>query len=225
MKVLLFGSTGMVGQGALRECLTDARVREVVSIVRRPTGRHHPRMREVVHDDFMDFSSLHLDVDACLWCLGVTSAGMTETEYTRITHDYTIAAARALDPRVTFVFISGQGADRDFMWARVKKRTEDDLMAMPFAAVYVFRPGFIQPLDGIKSRTRLYNVLYPLLYPVMLALRVLAPHTITDTRRIGRAMLNVARHGHPVRVLDNAAINAAAGEPLRSTGDDSQEDG
>ena len=201
----------MVGQGVLRECLADAAVTEVVSVVRTATGRSHPRLREIAHANFADFSTQPLDADACFWCLGVTSAGMNETDYSRVTHDFTIAAAKAMNaPAMTFIFVSGQGADGDAMWARVKKRTEDDLFAMPFKAVYVFRPGFIQPLDGIRSRTRIYNVLYPLLYPVMLGMKAFAPSAITDTRRIGRAMLNIARLGFPKRILGNPEINRAA---------------
>ena len=210
MKVLLFGSTGMVGQGVLRECLADPEVTEVISVVRSSTGRQHAKLREIVHADFNNFSTIRFDADACFWCLGVSSNGMTEADYTRITHDYTIAAAKVMNARLTFVFVSGQGADRDLMWARVKKRTEDDLRSLPFKAVYVFRPGFIQPLDGIRSRTKLYNVLYPMLYPVMLAMKVLSPRSITDTRRIGRAMLNIAKRGYPVRILENPDINTAA---------------
>jgi uncharacterized protein YbjT (DUF2867 family) len=210
MKVLLFGSTGMVGQGVLRECLEDPVVSEVISVVRASTGRKHAKLREIVHADFANFSTVRFDADACFWCLGVSSNGMTEADYERITHDYTIAAAKSMPARLTFVFVSGQGADRDLMWARVKKRTEDDLFAMAFNAVYVFRPGFIQPLDGIRSRTKLYNALYPLLYPVMLATKLFAPRQITDTRRIGKAMLNVARKGFPRKILDNPDINMAA---------------
>jgi uncharacterized protein YbjT (DUF2867 family) len=211
MRVVLFGSTGMVGQSVLRECLRDADVTEVVTIVRSATGERHAKVREIVHRDFGDFSGLHLDGDACFWCLGVSSAGMTEPDYTRITHDYTIAAAKALvRPMMTFIFVSGTGADGKAMWARVKRRTEDALFTMPFKSVYVFRPGIIQPLDGIKSRTRLYNILYPLLYPVMLAAKVVAPAYVTDTRRVGRAMLRVARTGFPKKILENPDINAAA---------------
>jgi uncharacterized protein YbjT (DUF2867 family) len=210
MRILLFGSTGMVGQGVLRECLADPEVTEVISVVRAPTGRDHPRLREIVHADFTDFSTLGLDADACFWCLGVSSNGMTEADYARITHEYTMAAAKALDPRMTFIFVSGQGAEGGAMWARVKKRTEDDLRAMPFRAVYVFRPGFIQPLDGIRSRTTLYNVLYPVLYPLMVAMKALSPGSITDTRRVGRAMIAIAKRGYPVTILGNPDINAAA---------------
>lgn len=211
MKVILFGSTGMVGQGALRECLLDPGVTEVVAVVRAATGQQHPKLRELVHKDFTDFSGVELDGDACFWCLGVSSNGMSEADYTRVTHDYTLAAAQVLvRPTMTFVFVSGTGAQRDVMWARVKRRTEEDLAAMPFKAVYVLRPGMIQPLHGIRSRTRLYNVLYPLLYPVMLLTKLISPGYVTDTERVGRAMLNVVRRGSPKQVLENPDINAAA---------------
>ena len=211
MKVILFGSTGMVGQGVLRECLRDPDVAGVVAVVRSVTGQQHPKLREIVHRDFTDFSALHLDADACFWCLGVSSAGTSEVEYTRITHDFTIAAANALvRPTMTFIFVSGSGADGSAMWARVKRRTEVALSAMPFRAVYVFRPGLIQPLHGIRSRTRLYNVLYPLLYPLVLVAKRIVPRSITDTERVGRAMVNVARKGFPKQVLENPDINAAA---------------
>ena len=211
MKVLVFGSTGMVGQGVLRECLADPGVTEVISVVRSSTGRTDPRLREIVHADFLNFDTIRLEADACFWCLGVSSNGMAEADYARITHDYTLAATKAMDPRrTTFIFVSGQGADGSAMWARVKKRTEDDLIALPFKSVFVFRPGFIQPLDGIRSRTKLYNILYPALYPVMLLMRAIAPAQITDTRRIGRAMLNIARRGYSRRILGNPEINDAA---------------
>jgi uncharacterized protein YbjT (DUF2867 family) len=214
VNVVLFGSTGMVGQGVLRECLRDADLAEVVTVVRSATGERHAKVREIVHRDFGDFSSLRLEAHACFWCLGVTSAGMTEADYTRITHDYTIAAAKALvRPTMTFIFVSGTGADGSAMWARVKKRTEDALFAMPFKSVYVFRPGIIQPLDGIKSRTRLYNILYPMLYPVLLVAKLAVPAYVTDTRRVGQAMLRVARTGFPKKILENPDINAAASAP------------
>jgi uncharacterized protein YbjT (DUF2867 family) len=211
MKVILFGSTGMVGQGVLRECLRDPDVTQVLAVVRTPTGQEHPKLREIVHEDFNDFSTLQLDGDACFWCLGVSSAGMNEADYTRITHDFTLAAAKVLArPTMTFIFVSGSGADGNAMWARVKRRTEDALFAMPFRKVYVFRPGLIQPLHGIRSRTRLYNLLYPLLYPLMLVAKRVAPRFITDTARVGQAMLRVARKGFPKQVLENPDINAAA---------------
>src|SRR4051812_48288861 len=211
MRVILFGSTGMVGQGVLRECLLDSGVSEVITVVRTPTGEQHPKLREIVHKDFTDFSSLSIDADACFWTLGVTSVGTTEADYTRVTHDFTIAAAKQLvRETMTFVFVSGQGADGTAMWARVKKRAEDALLMMPFKAVYVFRPGMIQPMHGIKSRTKLYNALYPFLMPLIVGAKVVAPGSITTTERVGRAMLGVARRGYPKRILANADINEAA---------------
>lgn len=201
----------MVGQGVLRECLRDPGLTEVTSVVRAATGQQHAKLREIVHKDFSDFSALHLDGDACFWCLGVSSAGMNEADYARITHDYTVAAAKVLArPTTTFIFVSGAGAEGNAMWARVKRKTEEALFAMPFKAVYVFRPGMIQPLHGIRSRTRLYNVLYPILYPLILAAKLVTPDLVTTTERIGQAMLRIARNGFPKKVLGNSDINAAA---------------
>jgi uncharacterized protein YbjT (DUF2867 family) len=212
MKVILFGCTGMVGQGVLRECLLDPDVTEVLAVVRSPTGNEHAKLRELVHKDFTDFSSVQLDGDVCMWCLGVSSAGMSEADYTRITHDYTLAAAKGMvRPTMTFIFVSGTGAQGSAMWARVKRKTEEDLAAMPFKAVYVFRPGLIRPLHGIRSRTRLYNALYPLIYPLMLLTKALKPGLITDTERVGRAMLRIAKSGFPKKILENPDINDAAG--------------
>ncbi len=211
MKVIVFGSSGMVGQGVLRECLLDPDVSEVIAVVRVATGRKDPKLREIVRADFSDFSSLQLDADACFWCLGVSSTGMTEADYARVTCDYTLAAAKALvRPTMTFIFVSGAGAQGNAMWARVKRRTEEALIAMPFKAVYVFRPALIRPLHGIRSRTRMYNMLYPLLYPVILVMRLVAPSAVTTTERVGQAMLHIARNGFSKQILGNREINAAA---------------
>jgi uncharacterized protein YbjT (DUF2867 family) len=216
MKVILFGSTGMVGQGVLRECLADPDVTEVVAVLRAATGQQHPKLREIEHADFTDFSGLQdfsgpQNGDACFWCLGVSSNGMSEADYARVTFDFTMAAAKVLvRPTMTFIFVSGAGAQGNSMWARVKRRTEDALFALPFKAVYVFRPGMIQPLHGIRSRTRLYNVLYPLIYPLMLVTKVVAPGFVTNTERVGQAMLRVARNGFAKKVLENSDINVAA---------------
>ncbi|HET6212143.1 MAG TPA: NAD(P)H-binding protein, partial [Micromonosporaceae bacterium] len=158
MKVILFGATGMVGQGVLRECLLDPDVQEVLAIGRTPTGTHHPKLREIAHTDFLDFSTIEnalAGYDACFFCLGVSSAGMSEDAYRRVTYDVTMAAARALaaaNPSMTFVYVSGQGTDSSehgrSMWARVKGETENALLAMPLRA-YMFRPGYIQPMHGI----------------------------------------------------------------------------
>lgn len=221
LRVLLFGASGMVGQGVLRECLLDPEVSEVVSVARSAGARPHPKLREVVHRDFLDYRGIADRLggfDACFWCLGVSSVGMSETDYTRVTHDYTIAAAEAILPRnpaLTFVFVSGQGTDSSergrTMWARVKGRTENDLLKLPFRAAYMFRPGMIQPMHGITSRTTLYRVLYVGLAPFVPLLRRAFPKFVTTTEILGRAMLAVARQGYAKRILECADINAAGG--------------
>jgi nucleoside-diphosphate-sugar epimerase len=192
MKVILFGSTGMVGQGVLRECLRDPDVTEVIAVVRSASGQTDAKLREIVHQDFTDFSALKFDGEACFWCLGVSSAGMSEADYTRITHDYTLAAAKALvRPTLTFIFVSGTGAQGNAMWARVKRKTEE-------------------ALHGIKSRTRLYNMLYTVFSPLIPVVKLVAQSSITDTERVGQAMLRIARQGFAKKVLENPDINVAA---------------
>ena len=214
MNVLIFGATGMVGQGVLRECLLDPGVARVVTIGRSATGQQHPKLREIVHADLYDYSSIEHELsnfDACFFCLGVTSAGMTEEAYRRITRDIAIAAGQTLarlNPQMTFVFVSGAGTDGKAMWARVKKEAEDAILAMPFRRAYAFRPAMIQPLHGIQSRTRLYRMLYVPLAPVMPLLVRTMPRWVTTTERIGRAMLRAAREGAPTPVVENAGINA-----------------
>ena len=206
----------MVGQGVLRECLLDPDVSSVLIVVRRPSGVRHDKLRELVHPDFLDFSSVESELrgrDACFWCLGVASTGMSEVEYTRITHDFTIAAAETLarlNPGMTFVFVSGAGANTAsrVMWARVKGRTEDDVLRLPFAASYVFRPKIIQPLHGATSRTTAYRLFYGAMRPVMPLFVKGLPKHVTTTEQIGRAMLAVAKHGAPKQMLDTADINA-----------------
>ncbi|MFT3924058.1 MAG: epimerase [Myxococcales bacterium] len=201
----------MVGQGALREALLDARVSQVITVVRGPSGQSHPKLREIVHRDFTRLEGLDLRCDACFFAIGVTSAGMSEEDYTKVTYDTAMAAAKAvLSPTTTFVFVSGAGADGDSMWARVKRRAEQDLSALPFKAVYVFRPAFIRPMHGIKSRTPMYNTLYALLFP----LTYLVPSRVkSTTENLGRAMLNVAANGFEKPLLNSPEINQAAASP------------
>jgi len=175
MKIVLFGATGMVGAGALLECLADPRVESVLALTRSSTGRRHPKLRELVHKDFFNYDNLageFASCDACFFCLGVSSIGMSESEYTHLTYDLTLAAARtmaAANPRMVFCYVSGVGTDSTergrTMWARVKGRTENALLAL-FANAYMFRPGIIQPLDGIKPKTPLYRFIYSVLTPL-----------------------------------------------------------
>jgi uncharacterized protein YbjT (DUF2867 family) len=219
MKIVLFGATGMIGQGVLRECLLNSDVERVLSIGRAKTGQQHPKLREIVHDNFVDFSSIESELsgyDACFFCLGVTSAGMSEEAYRRITYDFTLAAARGLaraSPAMTFIYVSGTGTDSTergrVMWARVKGATENALHTLGFRAVYSFRPGYIQPMHGIRSKTGWYRAMYAVGAPLYPLLKALAPRYVTTTEEIGRAMLHVARHGRPNWILENEDINRA----------------
>lgn len=217
MKVILFGATGMIGQGVLREGLRDPQVTEIVSVVRRPTGQIHPKLRELVHGDFFDYRAIEADLaglDACFFCLGVTAAGLGEAEYSRLTHDLTLTAAETLarlNPAMTFVYVSGAGTDSSergrTMWARVKGRTENDLRRLPFKAVFLFRPGLIQPLHGIRSRTGWYQAIYTVLRPAFPLLKALFPDSLTTTEQLGKAMIRVGRAGAPSVVLETRDIN------------------
>jgi len=220
MKVVLFGGSGMVGQAVLRECLLDNDIEHVVSVVRHATGARDLKLREIVHRDFFDFSSIESDLagsDACFFTLGVTSAGMSEEQYRRVTVDITMAAAATLlkvNPGLTIVFISGAGTDSSesgrTMWARVKGAAENALLGMPFKAAYMFRPAGIQPLHGIRSRTTSYRIFYAILWPLFPLLRALLPQYVTTTERLGQAMIEAARHGAPKRILESIDINRLA---------------
>jgi uncharacterized protein YbjT (DUF2867 family) len=218
MQVLLFGATGMVGQGVLRECLLDPTVETVLAVGRRPTGATHPKLRELVGDDLTDLASAEdrlTGFDACFFCLGISSVGKGEEAYSRITYDLTVSVAQRLarlDPGLTFVYVSGAGTDSTErgprMWARVKGRTENALLRLPFKAAYMFRPGIIRPLHGIRSKTRGYRVLYAVLSPVVLLIAAVAPDSLTTTEKMGRAMIHVAQRGAPSPRLGTREINA-----------------
>jgi uncharacterized protein YbjT (DUF2867 family) len=222
VKVIVFGATGMIGQGVLRECLLDPSVERVLLIGRNATGATDGKLREIVRDDLFDLSGIADELagyDACFFCLGVSSAGMAEEKYRRVTYDLTLGVARLLadrNPDSTFVYVSGMGTDSTekgrSMWARVKGATENALLRLPLR-VYLFRPGYIQPLHGITSRTRWYRLMYVVTSPLYPVLRRLFPGVVTTTEQIGRAMLNLARDGGPSRVLAPRDINAAALQP------------
>src|SRR5580692_5937831 len=213
MKVVLFGASGMVGQGVLRECLLDPDVESVLSIGRSTTGQLHPKLRELVHRDFLDYSAVESQLsgfDACFYCLGVSSVGMQEADYRHVTYDFTMAAAQVLaklNPGMTFVYVSGMGTDSSergrSMWARVKGRTENALLRLPFKAAYMFRPGAIAPLHGITSKTAAYRILYTLMGPLLPLLRRIFPRYILTTEEIGRAMILAAKLGAPKTILES----------------------
>jgi uncharacterized protein YbjT (DUF2867 family) len=220
MNVLLFGATGMVGQGVLRECLLDPDVQLVETIGRTATGAQHSKLREIVRQDLWHYDDITASLsgfDACFFCLGVSSSGMREEDYERITYGITLAAAEVLcrlNPQMTFVFISGAGTDSSergrIIWARIKGKTENALLQMPFKAAYMFRPGFIEPLYGVRSKTTVYRVFYALTKPLLPLLRMAFPDYVLTTQQIGQAMLTVVRHGYAKRILESKDIRALA---------------
>ena len=222
MKVLIFGATGMVGQGILRECLLDREVDLVVTVGRTATGTRNPKLREIEHRDMSNYAGMEESLsrfDACFFCLGVASSGMKEADYERVTYGFALAAAEMLskvNPGSTFIYVSGSGTDSSekgrMMWARVKGRTENALLRLPLEA-YMFRPGFIEPLDGIQSKTPMYRKFYAVGRPLFPLLRRMLPNQVLSTREIGQAMLNVARRGYSKRILETRDIRAVLRSP------------
>ena len=206
----------MVGQGVLRECLLDPEVQVVQTVGRTPTGLKHPKLREIVRSDLLDYTEIESALrgfDACFFCLGVSSTGMSESEYERVTYAVTMAAAQTLsrlNPGMTFIYVSGAGTDSSekgrVMWARVKGKTENALLRLPFKAAYMFRPGAIQPVYGARSKTPAYRVVYALAKPVLSLLRRLFPRHILTTEELGRAMLLVAKSGARKTILESSDI-------------------
>ncbi|WP_430788467.1 NAD-dependent epimerase/dehydratase family protein [Actinoplanes sp. G11-F43] len=220
MRVIVFGATGMVGQGTLEACLRDDTVTEVLVVGRSPTGRTHPKLREIQHADFTDFTGIADRVtgyDACFFCLGVSALGMSEQAYRAVTVDFTLAAARTLlaaNPEMAFCYVSGIGADGTgktrMMWARVKGELENTLLTMSPSA-YMFRPAFVLPLPGGKAKTTWYVLMYRVLTPLYPVLRRVAPRFVTTSLILGEAMLATARDGASPRVLEAGDINEVAG--------------
>jgi uncharacterized protein YbjT (DUF2867 family) len=223
IKPIITGTTGMVGKGVLLECLESEEVEAVLVINRKPLGMQHPKLKEIVHADFFDLSAVAGEMkgyDSCFFCLGVSSAGMKEQDYTRMTYDLTLSFAKTFieqNPGSVFCYVSGTGTysteKGSSMWARVKGRTENALLAMPFKAAYMFRPGFIEPLKGITSGTRLYRNLYTILRPVFPLFRAM-PKYATDTVRVGKAMIGVSVRGYGKRHLECTDINIIAKQTL-----------
>jgi uncharacterized protein YbjT (DUF2867 family) len=227
MKVIIFGASGMVGQGALRECLLDPDVEAVLAIGRSASGQHHAKLKELVQEDVSDLKMIESELrgyGACLFCLGVSAVGMSEQDYRRITYDLTLKVAQALErlnPKMTFVYVSGGGTDSTerglSMWARVKGATENALLAMPFERAYMLRPGFIRPLHGIAAKTRWSRTAHVLWRPVYPTLKRLFPAYVTSSEELARAMLLLLKRGSKERVLENRDIVAlAAGASLQT---------
>ena len=220
MKVLIFGATGMVGQGVLRECLLDASVAAVQTIGRSATGVNHTKLREVVHADLFHYADIEAELagfDACFFCLGISAGRVSASEYERLTYTLTFAAAETLvrlNPAMTFIYVSGAGTDSTergrAAWARVKGKTENALLRLPFRAAYMFRPAGIEPVHGEISKTPSYRILYTVTKPVWPLLRRLFPRYVLTTEELGRAMIHVAQRGAPKRVLESADIRDCA---------------
>ncbi len=224
MKVVIFGATGMVGKGTLLECLDDERVESALVVVRHRIDLSHPKLREIIHKDFFDFSGIQsqfADLDACFFCLGVSSVGTSESEYYHLTYELTLAAATAIaavaSRRLTFCYVSGEGTDSTergrSAWARTKGKTENALLRLPFKAAYMFRPGYIQPLKGIRSKTRWYQALYSALGAFYPLFRLLVPRYVTTTVNVGRAMIQVAASGYSKHILLTEDINQLSAAP------------
>ncbi|MFB7138585.1 epimerase [Gottfriedia sp. NPDC056225] len=220
MKVILFGATGMVGQSVLKECLQDPTVNSIYSVGRSVTGIQHDKFHEIKHNNLFDLSQIENQLtgfDACFFCLGVSSFRMSEEEYRKITYDLTISIARTLSKlnlQMTFIYVTGSGTDTTekgrTMWARVKGKTENDLLKLPFKGAYMFRPGAIIPHKDIKSKTKLYQSIYDITKPIYPVLKKLFPNSITTSKQIGRAMINIAKNGYPKPFIEVEDINKAA---------------
>ena len=217
MRVAIFGASGMVGQGVLLECVDREEVTSVVVVGRSPCGAEHSKVEEILHGDFADYRLIEDrlgGLDACFFCLGVSAAGMSEEDYRQVTYEFAVRAGETLgrlNAEMVFCYVSGAGTDSSergrSMWARVKGMTENRLLEMPFKAAYMFRPGYIQPMKGVRSKTRLYQALYTvvaLLYPVW---KRLFPNGVTTTEKVGLAMIRVAAEGYPKQVLETRDIN------------------
>ncbi|GAB3655772.1 epimerase [Echinicola sediminis] len=210
MKVIITGATGMIGKGVLLECLDQDNITEVLSISRRSLGIKHPKIKELLHGDFSEFDSVSHQLegyDACYACMGVSSAGMKEEEYTRLTYGYTMALARTLfqiNPHMTFIYVSGQGTDSTesgSMWARVKGKTENDLLKLGFRQAFMFRPGMIIPVKGVSPSSKLYRALINNLTWLLKLMKRLAPNSVVDSAQIGQAMITATQSGYDKKII------------------------
>jgi uncharacterized protein YbjT (DUF2867 family) len=213
MKLVLFGATGMVGAGALREALSDAGVTAVLSVGRRPSGVSHPKLRELVLPDLFDFSAVDAQLagwDACVWAVGISSLGLDEAAYARVTEELTLLWARALlrlNPDFSFCYCSAAGAGGRTMWARVRRRVEKALEALPFRYAGCVRPGFIQPGPGIRSTVKMYQAFIVLFGPIFPFFVRAVPSLFTTSECLGRAMLRVVEGRADRFILESADIN------------------
>ncbi|WP_372651975.1 epimerase [Draconibacterium sp.] len=211
MNVIITGATGMVGKGVLLECLDHETVEKVLVIGRNPLDISHPKLEELIHNDFSDFSTVKAQLagyDACFLCMGISSMRMKENDFKKVTYDYTLSLARELfplNPEMTITYVSGEGTDSSekgrVMWARVKGKTENDLIKLGFKQAFMFRPGLIIPLRGIKSRTKAYQFVYDYFMWLVRLLKAVAPNTVVDTTQLGKAMINCTLYGYNAVII------------------------
>jgi uncharacterized protein YbjT (DUF2867 family) len=208
IKTIITGVTGMVGEGVLHECLQHPDVELVLVLNRKSCGVEHPKLKEIIHKDFFDLTAIEEQLtgyNACYYCAGVSSVGKKEDEYKHITYDLTVSLAKTLiklNPEITFCYVSGVGTDSTekgkSMWARVKGKTENDLLKLPFKSAYMFRPGYIQPTKGLRNTYKMYKVVGPF-YPLW---TLLFPKYVTTLREIALAMINVTLSGSSKQILE-----------------------
>ncbi|PIB35734.1 epimerase [Reichenbachiella sp. 5M10] len=220
MKVIITGATGMVGKGVLLECLDHPEITAVLSVARRPLDLQHEKLTELIHEDFSDFRAIAQQIsgyDACYACMGVSSAGMKESDFKRYTYDYTLALARTLhasSPHMTFTYVSGAGTDSTekgkVMWARIKGKTENDLLNLGFGQAYMFRPGLIVPKRGVKPSGKVYSLLINCLSWLFPLLRKLNPDSVVDSTQVGQAMIQATIHGHSHTIIPPKDIQILA---------------
>lgn len=206
MKVIITGATGMIGQGVLLECLDDPAITQILTVGRSAVNMTHKKLKELLHEDFLDYSDVVEDLkgyDACYLCMGVSAGGMTEERYYKLTHDFTLSIAstlKILNPNMVCTYVSGQGTDSSekgsSMWARVKGKTENDLLLLGFKAAYMFRPGIIIPLKGIQSKTKSYQFMYTYFGWLIKILKAISPKSIVNTTQVGKAMIQITKKGY-----------------------------
>ena len=216
IKAIITGATGMVGEGVLHECLLHPDIESVLVINRRPCNIQHPKLKEIIHENFFDFSAIEDQLsgyNACFFCLGISSVGMKEDKYSKVTYDLTLGFATTLaklNPEMIFCYVSGAGTDSTekgkMMWARVKGKTENDLMKLPFKKAYMFRPGFMQPTKGLKNANKMYKVFIPI-FP---AINFLFPNFVSTLAQVGIAMINTVNKGYEKQVLEVKDIKELA---------------
>lgn len=212
MKAIITGASGMVGKGVLLECLDHPEIEEVLTIGRSLINIEHQKLTQIKHEDFSSYDHISdqlKNYDACYMCMGISAAGLSEEKYKQITYNYTMALAQTLyelNPDMTITYVSGQGTDSSengrAMWGRVKGKTENDLLKLGFNQAFMFRPGGIIPLRGIKSKTKSYQFFYDYFMWLIKLIKLIAPNSIVNTTQIGKAMIKVTMKGYHKTIID-----------------------